>query len=74
MELTLEKSMVGIPMLVEEVLRLESVSTGWTKKSGMVVMPESERPLTPALDSSKALMLFIRSSVQRIVVVGAIFI
>lgn len=65
--------MVGMVVVAEEVLRSERVCCGWMKMEGMVVMPESERPLTPALVSSKALRFFILSSSLTNVVFGAIF-
>lgn len=40
---------------------LGRVSGGWWKKRGMVLMPESRRPLTPSLESSNCLTSLSRS-------------
>jgi hypothetical protein len=53
--------MTGMLAHVEEDLRSERVSGGWTKNRGMEVIPESERPFTPIFDSSNSLSSFLRS-------------
>ena len=61
----MERSITGMWMEEKEEedvdLSWERVWGGCMKIRGMEVMPESERPLTPILDSENSFTSFIRS-------------